>query len=569
MSIHPGWKLMLAFSVVVTAASTFAAEPPAAGKSPDEKANVGGSGRPTTTPPAAKKAKAKTPVKPRVLVTISKETTRITAPLRSDGYPDYVAALNERLSKGVTPQNNAAVPFWQAMGPAVIAQGYRTRFFRMLGIPPLPEKGDYFVTSKGFVERHEAKSHPEATATEENGRTLLFDQIETAMKRPWSKQEFPVWAEWLETNQKPMALLVEACRRPRRYEPLISGDDNKGMMIGVLLPGAQESRECARALTMRAMFRAGEGKVDEAWSDLLDCHRLARLADEGAFLVDGLVAISVEGMAQAGDRALLQYVKLTAAQIAAMRDDFDKLPRLSAMADRIDLAERFSLLDCTSVTAREGPSGLTNLEGGPTSKSTMDSLVDYLSSSAVDWDIVLRINNSWFDRSVAAARKPTRAERAKAMTEFNQDIEKMAKSIRDPKSFTYSLFGNPRKAISERIGLILVTLLFPAASAAQVLEDREAMQWEVTKLVFALAAYHAERGSYPAKLADLVPTYVKRVPKDIFNNDADLHYTLQDGGYLLYSVGANGRDDGGKGDDDRKNNEDWDDLTVRMSAAQP
>jgi len=35
----------------------------------------------------------------RVLVTISKETTYITEPLRADGYPDYVAALNQRFSR--------------------------------------------------------------------------------------------------------------------------------------------------------------------------------------------------------------------------------------------------------------------------------------------------------------------------------------------------------------------------------------------------------------------------------------------------------------------------------------
>ena len=62
---------------------------------------------------------------------------------------------------------------------------------------------------------------------------------------------------------------------------------------------------------------------------------------------------------------------------------------------------------------------------------------------------------------------------------------------------------------------------------------------------------------------------MKEVPKDIFNNDADLHYSRKGDGYLLYSVGENGKDDGGKGYDDRKNGEGWDDLAVRMSAVKP
>lgn len=91
------------------------------------------------------------------------------------------------------------------------------------------------------------------------------------------------------------------------------------------------------------------------------------------------------------------------------------------------------------------------------------------------------------------------------------------------------------------------------------------MQFDLTKLAFALAQYRADHDSYPVTLADLVPKYVAEIPKDIFN-DSDLHYTRQDDGYLLYSVGSNGRDDGGKSYDDRTGNEDWDDLVVRVPA---
>jgi hypothetical protein len=93
------------------------------------------------------------------------------------------------------------------------------------------------------------------------------------------------------------------------------------------------------------------------------------------------------------------------------------------------------------------------------------------------------------------------------------------------------------------------------------------MQFELTKLAFALAAYRADNGSYPPKLADLTPKYVAEVPKDIFA-DAELHYSREGEGFLLYSVGVNGRDDGGKTFDDRKEDEDWDDLVVRMPAQQ-
>jgi len=85
------------------------------------------------------------PNKSHVLITISKQTTYITEPLRKDGYVNYVAALNQRFRAGVTPDNNAAVPFLKALGPGEIGPKYRDEYCRMLGIRPLPEKGDYCV----------------------------------------------------------------------------------------------------------------------------------------------------------------------------------------------------------------------------------------------------------------------------------------------------------------------------------------------------------------------------------------------------------------------------------------
>jgi hypothetical protein len=564
MSIHFVAKWLLAFSIITAGISVFAAAP--AGKEPNAN------GVTTADAPADKhQPKTEPATKPRVLVTISKETTYITEPLRKDGYPDYVAALNQRLSKGVTPENNAAVPFWKAMGPGKIKKEHRAKFFEMLGVPPLPEKGPYFITFDNFFEDRASKDSSPTDAQSDNQQEDLSDQLQTRMTRPWSKRDFPRFAQWLEINEKPLSLLSEACQRPRRYEPLISGNDNEGMMTA-LLPGAQASRECARALTARAMLRISEGKIDDAWNDLLNCHRFARLTGQGGTLIDALVGISIDGMVCAGDRALLQNAKLTPAQIAKMRADLDKLPPMPGMVDKLDLGERFLFLDCVSMAAHEGPSGLAILkltDGGGASKSLLESLTDSLAALAVDWDVALRMGNSWYDRIAAAARMPTRSERIKATNEVDKDLRQMTQRARDPKYIALSLLGSRRQAISERIGQMFVALLLPAAQPVLVAEDRQTMQSDETRLAYALAAFHADHNSYPPKLAELVPRSVKDLPKDIFNNDADLHYTLQDGGYLLYSVGENGKDDGGRGRDDRKNDEDWDDLAVRISTAKP
>ena len=516
---------------------------------------------------AAVAAKVATLVRFGPPVTISKETTFITEPLRPDGFPDYVGALNQHFSEGVTPENNSSVLFWKAVGPKMIDKKFRKKFFRMLGIPPLPEKGDYFVASdehqNAKIARKTGREQPLVTTSEEN-RQLWEQQkqLELARKRPWSKEEYPEWAEWIAVNEKPLALLVEATKRPRRYDPMIGEK-----VICILLWGPQRSRDVARALVARAMLRIHEGKVEEAWRDLLACHRLARLIGQGPTFVEASVAAAIDGMACNGDQALLEHGKLTSVQIATMREDFSKLPPMPVMADKMDEAERIMFLDCVVTMAREGLGLLTEFSGvggGGKSKNPIESLAKSIGIAAVDWDFILRMGNSWCDRIVAGMRKPTRAERKATGSAIEDDLKKLTASAKDLKSLAWSMLGGPRKAISERIGQSLVTLLLPAYSAASEAECRATMRIELNDLAFALAAYRAEHGAYPAKLDELVPKYVKTMPKDIFNDDLDLHYTRQGDGYLLYSVGSNGTDDGGKGDNDRKEGEDWDDLVVRI-----
>src|SRR5262249_5120467 len=98
-----------------------------------------------TDSPAAKKPNGK--------FTISKETTYVTGPLDKDGYIDYSAALNERLSQGVTPENNANVLLWQAIGPHPRGVTMPPEFFKMLGMEAPPEKGEYFIELDDFLKR--------------------------------------------------------------------------------------------------------------------------------------------------------------------------------------------------------------------------------------------------------------------------------------------------------------------------------------------------------------------------------------------------------------------------------
>src|SRR5579864_282297 len=490
---------------------------------------------------------------PRPKIDISKETTYVTGPLDKDGYVDYEAALNDRLGKGITPEKNANVLLWKAFGPKPGGERMPERFFKCLGIEEPPADGAYFIFLDTFVEAHLKLPRDEIMPT--------WSERLQASKEPWSDKDHPRIAEWLKINEKPLAIVVEASKRPNYFNPLVCQhkENGPGLLIGALLPGVQRCRELAAAFTARAMLRLGEGKADEAWQDLLACHRLARLVSRSATLIEGLVGFAIEQAASNTDLAYLEHARLTSAQIQNRMKDLQKLPPMRPVADKIDLGERFTYLDAIQMFHREGLKAL-----GVDVASLTPKQIKAL--RMINWEDLLRKGNRIYDQMAAAMRLKNRSARQEAFDKIDGFFASAKKNgATNLDDFLKLLSGElpPDKLITEKLGNILIGLLAPAARKVQDSFDRSQQVQQNLLVAFALAAYRADHGSYPPKLDDLAPEYLATVPNDLFSGKP-LIYRPSEKGYIFYSVGINGKDDGGRflGDEPP-----GDDLGVRMPAA--
>jgi tetratricopeptide (TPR) repeat protein len=73
----------------------------------------------------------------------------------------------------------------------------------------------------------------------------------------------------------------------------------------------------------------------------------------------------------------------------------------------------------------------------------------------------------------------------------------------------------------------------------------EGHAWRHTaRSAVALKRYRLKHGSYPDKLAELVPEFIDEVPLDPMSG-GELLYRKDGDGFVVYSVGVNGLDDGG------------------------
>lgn len=502
----------------------------------------------------------------RHAITVSYDTTRITEPLHPDGGVDYFAALNQQASEGVTPDNNAVVELLRAFGPAKIPRELRPAFFQMLGMEPLADEGAYFV----YVEDYCTETLAPDDVTRDSNRDGWTDLDETIFRAeitPWTADASPQIVAWLNANQLALDRIVTASHRTRYYCPLVCKSTTPALMA-IDTPTVYFERPAVRALATRAMLRLGSGDVEAAWQDALACHRLSRLVGQGPMLLDALRAFGLEGIAIFIDRAVLARTDVSAERLQRMLDDLAHLAPIPHCADQLDRADRFADLDMIQLMAAEGPGFAGSIaDVDRTETATDSSSLNQYSALMIDYNAVMRTQNAWIDRTVAALRQPTWAVRRTAIQSMETEIDSVMEGPRNVFSTAVSFLGSPRRTFSEGMGQMMVSLSMVGVREVAEAEMRANVKRDLINVGFRLAQYRAEQGEYPKQLADLIPQYTAAIPMDPFA-DRPFVYRRQPVGFTLYSVGLNGEDDGGKGyrdyESDREVNAGEDDIVVRV-----
>jgi len=437
-------------------------------------------------------------------------TTRLIAPVLPDGRIDYLTAMDDMASDGITPQNNAAVLILQALGRKGLASNQpENGVTNRLGMSPLPQNGDYFVTYDDYCTAH--------SITNTNDPAF---EVPTAfpLKLP------PSAADYLKINQKPLDLIIEASGRPRFFIPFYAGYRVE-TVADVLLPHLGLIRQANQALVMRALIDLDAADFAGFRDNLLAAHRLARLISNQRTYIDRLLACHFESTACEAARTALAGGKLTADQIRALAADYaglSDLPRLDPAIDN----ERVFGLDIMQAMAHAPYFRSGEIANSVISRDFLPpAIVAFL---PIPYEGSMRTINRMADGNLAALQQPTYAKQVDALQRFYEDTRAQA--------------GN------EIVSLVTPNFPIPFVSLnlTKILGsyDRARMELTLTRTAMALAQYNADHHAYPATLAELDPTYLPAVPEDIFTDHPPI-YAPKGDGYTLYSVGPNMIDDGG------------------------
>ncbi|MCW3054954.1 MAG: hypothetical protein JWN14_4124 [Chthonomonadales bacterium] len=131
------------------------------------------------------------------------------------------------------------------------------------------------------------------------------------------------------------------------------------------------------------------------------------------------------------------------------------------------------------------------------------------------------------------------------MHDFTHYMDQGAQMARQPYALHRQELPEPTDPINK--------VLLPIWTRARWEDVHCETQNDLLLVTLALHAYRLERGHYPAFLAELAPAYLQKPPDDQCAAQGTFQYHLKGSDYVLYSVGPDGKDDGGTPIDDPKN----------------
>lgn len=185
-----------------------------------------------------------------------------------------------------------------------------------------------------------------------------------------------------------------------------------------------------------------------------------------------------------------------------------------------------------------------------------------IATESVDWNEVLQQVNNAFDQELLATRSTKIAELKARSTEMETQIESWNSAIhvKDGIRDLSKDSKETRSAYSQHVGHAILSVVFSNDNKAEELRRRGQMETEEVKAVLAAAIAKARTGKWPARLEETVPKDLKAVPKDMYSKDraSPVKYLVKENGIVVYSVGENGKDDGGVNDRDKG----MDDLAI-------
>jgi hypothetical protein len=465
-------------------------------------------------------------------IPLAANTTRIIGPLAPDGLPDYLKALNEEHARGLTPENNAAPGVVAVVGIGGGEKVWHEALVREMGIADPGE---------GTLERYEqwlkarrAATAPASAPSEPADAGAAEDELRSAGEGVWRAAEHGELAAYLESQGAALDELEKALQRDRFYIPSVTVDGHATTAARpAMMPALGGFRYASQVLAARAMLRLGRGDGEGFARDVLGDLTFAQRLVQQPSVIEYLVALSVRTTGLRAVQAGAASGELEGKWAAELRNKIIALEAWPTPARCVDISDRYMMLDAMCCMAVDG--SLPGGSGGPAKVSLLP----------INFPRGMERVNALYDQLRDALNEGHFADQQRAVKAVEAEAARWGAS-----SVVYK---------ATHAEEMVLAIMMPSLKRTGTLYEVEVMDRRLAEAALALRVYRAERGTFPATVAEAGVTGEAGV--DGFT-EKPLVYRKEGEGYVLYSVGEDLKDDGGKARGKSVKRTGWD-LMVR------
>lgn len=339
-------------------------------------------------------------------------------------------------------------------------------------------------------------------------------------KSGYHSQAFPRIEAWLTRN----AQVLEYCRRAAACaDSQVPTIERFGVSLYYLPP----ARAAVRGLCFTAEGHAAVGEWAAMTADVRVALAVAQAITRGGPLINALVGINWERLVYHSVRRITVQRDVPPAalhELLRMLQAADETREPMAEALRYEAAAGLHAVDLVL----DDPQALELLGGGTPDPGMM---------------VLYRLAGS--------SRKRTRAHLAALYSHAIHAAETGEAAVDQEaiKGFLVSCRYAAVFGLSGRdpLGKVMAAMLIPSLARSVEIAESCKVSNRAAQIFAAIAGHENDHGgTAPVRLADLEPEYFTAVPTDPFRTAGEpLRYARRAAGWIVYSVGANGIDDGG------------------------
>jgi len=323
--------------------------------------------------------------------------------------------------------------------------------------------------------------------------------------------------------------------------------------VDMLIPEIQFLRNAARILAVSARYEASRGEITAALDDVSSIMKISLHASSEPILISGLVGLAIDGISINALSEILPFIDTDNLSFLKRDDIHNFLCTPPSLAKNIYGEEAFGL-------------NVFSIFG--TGEFDQWQLASFLMDDLNVPDSIYQ-QNIFLNPALAAYRIFLFPQDLAAYQQTMHSYQRVAES-----SDSYAGKQTVLKRIEDGLSSgrpkgFITTLLTPAIGKAIERVEKVRMQHATALVAIAATKFRIAHDGLPEKAASLVPDFLPFLPKDAFLKDSRLRYSNKDDGVAIYSVGPNGKDDGGPGPEMDKDQPKNDDVGIFLRKSPP